>query len=749
MKSFPITVDLTNCAEEPIHIPGKIQPHGFLIGVDQEHLKITCLSKNISEFLHIGHQELLSKSLQELVDEPQISKIRQWQQDKLHPILRNTIRISSHKAGPLLFNAIIYQSGNYIILEMEPTIDQVDNFLGEFYFAAHSIFEKLSGKLQDKTPFQIFAEEIKTTTGYDRVLIYKFDENWNGSVIAESKSEKVKQSFLEQHFPESDIPAQARKLYLTNWVRVIPNVDYEPVEIISTNDTTIDQSHSPLRSTSPIHIEYLQNMGVKATMVISIISNNQLWGLVACHHYAPKPFSFPLRNNIEFIARYFSNYISIYREKLDVSTFNKLLKLKSSLILQSNQEKSLKKGLFNGKINLLDLIDAEGVVYWENGTVTKAGNCPSHQNLEALVHWLDQKKEENQIQSRNIINILPKETNWDKHFSGLLSIRLSLTNSHYILWFRPEIVKSKSWAGNPHKILTESEKGFRLSPRKSFEQYLTKVEDFAQPWTEPEIKIASRLREQIVEILYKNSEDLKKLNEKLEKIVKLKDEILAIVAHDLRNPISVILGSNEILKMDSKGMLSDSEDNEYYLNLIEKSCKKMNSILKDLVDTASMEDGNYQINKTLVNLNEFIDGISAYQESQAKKKNMVIAFRLNASKEFVNVDKEKFSRVIDNLVSNSIKFSYNNSIIEIETFNRKDKFGFRVKDFGIGMSNELQKQLFEKFSPAGRKGLKGEHSTGLGMYIIKNIVDLHGGEIEVESAPQQGTTFTLLLPLSD
>ncbi|CAN0526863.1 unnamed protein product, partial [Scytosiphon promiscuus] len=184
------------------------------------------------------------------------------------------------------------------------------------------------------------------------------------------------------------------------------------------------------------------------------------------------------------------------------------------------------------------------------------------------------------------------------------------------------------------------------------------------------------------------------------------NEILAIVAHDLRNPINVILGSNEILKMDNKGMLSDSEDNEYYLNLIDKSCKKMDSILKDLIDTASMEDGNYRINKSLVNLNEFIDGISAYQKSQAQKKNIVISFRLDASKEIVSVDKEKFSRVIDNLVSNSIKFSYNNSIIEIETFNRKDKFGLRVKDFGIGMSKELQEELFEKFSSAGRKGLK-------------------------------------------
>ncbi|WP_020528319.1 ATP-binding protein [Flexithrix dorotheae] len=745
---MPIKVDLINCADEPIHIPGKIQPHGFLIGVNQDDLKITHVSENIEKFIHLNYQSLLSKSLHELLPEEQINQIKDWQKNKLHPILPHTIRFTHQPASSFLFNALIYHSGNYIILELEPKMGNDQTISGEFYSTAHSIFEKLSEKFQDNTPFQILADELKQVTRYDRVLIYKFDEHWNGSVIAESKEDSVKQSFLNHHFPESDIPAQARALYLSNWVRVIPDVDYQPVNIIAPDKVTLDQSLSPLRSVSPIHIEYLQNMGVKATMVISIVCNNKLWGLISCHHYSPKLFSFPERNNIEFIARYFSNFISIYREKLDVTAFNKLLKIKSELILQSNEQKSLEKGLFKGRVNLLDLIDAEGVAFWDHGKLTKSGNCPSRSNLEALVNWLDKKKVENEFQTRNLSSELPKKMEWDPHFSGLLSIKLSKQQSQYIFWFRPEIIESKSWGGNPHKVFEKSEEGFRLSPRKSFEKYLTMVKDHAQPWSEPEIKIASRLREQIVEILNKNAEDLRLLNEKLEKSIKLKNDILGILAVDLRNPINVILGSNEILKMENKGMLSDSEDKEYYLELIEKSCKRMDGILKDLLDSASMEDGNYQIFPKKVKLNKFLNKILANQKSQAHKKNMVINSRLNATHDTVKIDVEKFSRVINNLISNSIKFSYNNSNIEIETFNRNNQIAIKVIDFGIGMNQKLLEKLFEKFSTVGRKDQKGEQSTGLGMYIIKKIVDLHGGKIKVKSAPQKGTVFTLFLPLS-
>lgn len=285
-------IDLNNCDKEPIHIPGFIQPHGVLLAINTSLTPtIVQCSQNTEDHLGIAYEDVLGMPLENLIGEQEVSKLLGSSfnanvTSDLH-YMDLTIKVSGEER---VFSSVLHESEGLLILEIEPYDEKEDVGTTDFEWISR-FFGRMKSTDSRVEASQIAAEQVKEMLGYDRVMIYEFDEQWNGKVIAEAREQEL-EPFLGHHYPASDIPKQARELYLRNWLRTIVNVNYKPVEIVPMlqplTGKPLNLSLSVLRSVSPLHIEYLHNMGVGATVTISLIHNNELWGLITCHHYSAR-----------------------------------------------------------------------------------------------------------------------------------------------------------------------------------------------------------------------------------------------------------------------------------------------------------------------------------------------------------------------------------------------------------------------------------------------------------------------------
>jgi chemotaxis family two-component system sensor kinase Cph1 len=495
------SVDLTNCDKEPIHIPGLIQPHGVLLAFTDDPSRIIVnASRNTLELLGRPAEELLGMPITELLGEPQLRKL--LEHDDRTPDTAQ-LRYSSLNIPvnglAAQFTAIIHESDGLLILELEASQNEQDAGLNDFEWI-QTFFTRIKQAANRTEASQIAAEQIKIMLEYDRVMVYEFDSNWNGKVIAEAKNRGL-EPFLGHHYPASDIPKQARALYLRNWLRTIVDVHYEPVEVIPAlnplTEKPLNLSLSVLRSVSPMHIEYLHNMGVGATMTISLIHNQQLWGLITCHHYSAKYVSHRVRKLCNFLGAFFSNEF-YQRQQLD--DYEAELRLKSiasrisALFIGDLGEERVHEALAGEQHTILELMEATGAAVMYGGKLSLFGNTPGGEDIRQLHEWTLRRLEDKVFYSSQL-SLDNSEAHAYKHeASGMMFLPLSEDNQDFIMWFRPELVRVVDWAGDPAKSVIQENDGVRLSPRKSFEKWRQVVAATSMPWKPREIRLLSDLK---------------------------------------------------------------------------------------------------------------------------------------------------------------------------------------------------------------------------------------------------------------
>ncbi len=516
-------IDLSNCEKEPIHIPNKIQPFGFLLAVDLSTFQIVQFSNNLNE--HLGNADLLGRNLAELLPKEELEKIQAAISDKQLAYL-NPMELH-YEPDRKNFLAVLHISDGFLIVENEKVIDSFK--FTDYYSAANRLMEDLKRCKSLDQLSNTIVKQVRQLTRYDRVMVYEFDSDWNGTVIAESRHLEL-YSFLGQHFPASDIPAQARTLYIKNPLRIIPDVDYKPIELLPVlnpkNNKFIDLSKSFLRSVSPIHIEYLQNMGVRATLVISIIIDDRLWGLIACHHYYPKFIDCRLRSMLEHFGNIFAYNIdlldNIRLKEIDLHSQT----IETEIIKKLNQENDFFYGLAKQLPLLLKLNSASGVVLYFGENSYKEGIAPGHKFLTVLVDWLFVSNAQTIFQTNCLSSSLPEAEEYVSIASGILAVRLTKYEKNYLIWFKPETLQSLVWGGNPkEKILAiPTDDGFRLSPRKSFEKWEEVVRRKAIRWEKSELKIAENLRNYFQEFIANQMSFLEAQN--LELNIKIQEKVL-------------------------------------------------------------------------------------------------------------------------------------------------------------------------------------------------------------------------------
>lgn len=530
------TVNLSNCDREPIHVPGSVQPHGLLLVVDPAALRVLHVAGPVERLLGVQnwHQALLS----DLIGPDQVEKIAAAFQPR--PGVRY---VGQLQAASRLLDVSVYTSGGYLMVELEAAEAGATSAAGvlDRVEAAADGFDRAATVqgVCDRA-----AAAFRTLTGFDRVMIYRFGDDGAGRVVAESRDPTL-HSYLNHHFPGSDVPQQARALYVRNQVRAIPDVDYVPAPLrpaLST-DAPLDMSDSGLRSVSPIHIQYLRNMGVAASASVSIVQDGQLWGLVACHNMRSRLLPFASRAACRSLGGTLARRIRAIQE---ADAFKQRLRLRGfgdDLTRALCTDTKVDRGLGGFLPDLGRMLDADGVALLHGETFEAQGIHPSRGEIEALAAWLQSQKEA-VFSTHYLEAVYPQAALFREQGAGLLALALPGDMPSTLMWFRAEQVEVIRWAGDPHKAV-QLDPNAQLVPRTSFAAWQETVIGRSRGWSSPEIEAAGRLKEQLRELgLQRKLRELNKaLTETLqerENLLQQKDFLIGEVNHRVQNSLQLV-----------------------------------------------------------------------------------------------------------------------------------------------------------------------------------------------------------------
>ncbi len=726
-EKYPEKVDLENCAKEPIHIIGSIQSHGALVACDPLRFTITQVSANTSEFFSIQAEDLLNNPLSALLGKDQVTRLKDLVASELMP---QELLVNDKK-----FIVVPHFSELNLILEFEPV--EEDRQHRAFQQQLSGILNKLQNAKTIKNLCRSAAILTKEMFGYDRVMIYKFDEEWNGEVIEEKKEEEM-ESWLGLHYPATDIPAQSRQLFLTHRVRMISDVHYEPVPIVPSlsplTGDPVDLSQSELRAVSPIHIEYLINMKVGASLSAAIVVQGKLWGLIACHHTIPKYLSYYQRESCRFLAEILSTRIALRESNNFIKKTETSEVLRNQLVKQLGMKNELFEALTSGPVKFIDLMECGGGALYFKGKWGFSGIAPKQEHLEKLLNDFLSQKEENIFYTRHLSEVFPEAKEYRKSASGLLSLRLS--EDKYILWFKPEEIANVTWGGNPGKKVIYDESKRRLSPRKSFKKWREQISGISKPWYDYDRNVARALGENISHLLLaRQREEIETLNAQLMEVNEELELFSYGLSHDLRAPVRGMRGYLQIIQEDFAGKLGS--EGESLLVKCQELTKKMNALIEDILSYSHfshLEDMRQQE----VSVKEMIQEVLELFNTKVNypRTKIEVANELPPMKG----DRRMLFQLWSNLFNNALKYSSKaeTPLVEIGTTERNEEMFYFIKDNGIGIEKEYLELIFDSFSRVAGNEYEG---TGIGLAIVNKIIEKHGGMIWVESKKEEGTTF--------
>jgi light-regulated signal transduction histidine kinase (bacteriophytochrome) len=543
--------DLTNCDREPIHIPGSVQPFGFFLALLSD-FSICMASANVADYLGIAYAELFQRPLHDVFSEGAVAAIR-TRVDYLagKDAVERMFGLQLQDGGKP-FDVAIHFSGAYLVIEAEPSVIEPGLDSGEL---VRLMLERVRKTASVQELAQESARQMKVLTGFDRVMVYRFHPDDSGEVVAEVASGGL-EPFLGLHYPASDIPRQARILYQRNWVRIIADVNAKPALLNSApshSAALLDLSMSVLRSVSPIHIEYLQNMGVGASMSVSILRDGALWGLFACHHYSPRHISFERRTAAELFGQMFSWILENREREADITYESHAHQIQERLMEVAASHAHSSGAIADFTADYRKMIACDGIAVWSDGHMTLSGQTPSEAEVMDLIAFINRTMPGRICASAEIAKVYAAGASFRDGTAGFLAIPISRTPRDCLIFFRREIVRSVKWAGDPNKAYTSGPLGPQLTPRKSFERWQEIVRGQSAPWSAADLRIAEGLRITLLEVILQ----LADLAARERRAAQERQELMiAELNHRVRNILSLVRG----LVTQSKNSATSLED---------------------------------------------------------------------------------------------------------------------------------------------------------------------------------------------
>jgi light-regulated signal transduction histidine kinase (bacteriophytochrome) len=589
--------------------------------------------------------------------------------------------------------------------------------------------------------FDLAVEKIRTFTGYDRVMAYRFEEDGSGVVVAEAKRADL-EGYLGLHYPASDIPAPARRMFSLSWIRHLPDVDYVPVPLVGAKSPLVtgpvDMSFASLRSVSVMYTDYLKNMGVKSTIVMPLMKEGKLWGLIsAMHHSGPRHISHETRMAAEFLAHTLSLLMSA---KEDAEVFQRLLDM-NGVRDQIVQALTLEPDFYTALTSpetlplLLSQVQASGAAVVSGGDVATIGTTPSRDAILDLVAWIGKRDDPLFVTDR-----LPSVYEPAKAFadvaSGVIAARVSSARPEYLVWFRPEQVAVVNWAGDPNKPVevSETDGQVRLRPRGSFALWKESVRGRATPWHENERTSVLKLRLAIGEQIVGRSERIERLNRELEGSQTDLDNFAHAASHDLKEYLRGIHHLATFLKRSHGDVLN--EEGRHQVATILKITERMDTLIDALLDHARINRTGMDVED--VDLDELVDAALAPFDQDLAAGHVQV--RRGGPLGRAVCHRARVQEVFANLIGNAITYNdKSDRWIEIGVLPDRPPRYF-VRDNGIGIAEADQATIFQIFHRLhGRAEFGG--GSGVGLALARKIVERHGGRMWVQSVPGEGSTF--------
>jgi light-regulated signal transduction histidine kinase (bacteriophytochrome) len=731
---------LTTCDQEPIRFPGAIQPHGFVLCLSPQRLVLQA-SENAAPPLGRALDALLGQPLVSAFDAAAGATLQRELDAtvlRAQPAYLTTLMLAEGRRYDVLGHAY----DGLLTLEFEPTertgtadFRHLGSLLGDFLL-------KLNDADSVAAMSQHAAQEMREVTGFGRVLVYRFDDEGHGHVLAESR-DAAYDSYLGQRFPQSDIPRQARELYVRNRIRLIPNANYTPAPLVPVlhplSGAPNDLAHAALRSVSPVHLQYMRNMGTLASMSVSLIVKGRLWGLISCHNATPLHPGFDRRIACEQLGQVLALRIES-REDADELRFR--LDLRRSMV-------EMLAGLTQGADfidnmssvfpQLLRFASAGGAALLVEDRLVTYGDAPGEEWIRELVAWIDLHASGEVFHTDRLETMYPPAAACAHQASGVLALPISRIHKHYLLWFRPERVQTIDWAGHPPD---KSGPQAQLTPRTSFATWSETVRGTSARWHAGEIELALEFRGALLGIALERAEQMAELAEELGRANKELEAFSYSVSHDLRAPLRHIVGfADLLLETGENGAAGDGAKQHRFLKNIKDSARLAGKLVDDLLSFSQM--GRAALHPSGVDMGRLVRGCIEKLGGDIGERR--IDWQLGVLPE-VRADPTFLQLALYNLLANAVKFTAqrDDAVIRIDGSATDDEVQFHIADNGVGFSMEYAHKLFGVFQRLHR--MEDFQGTGIGLANVRRIIERHGGRVWTEGAVGQGATFSFSLP---
>ncbi|EKU82531.1 ATP-binding protein [Massilia timonae] len=742
-QPLPDHLDIAGCDKEPIRTPGSIQPHGFMLTLSPA-LEVLQASANLAHWTGVDVQAVLGRPLAEAIGEAASERLAlELGSGTLgqRPGYLGTVTLANGRH----FDVLGHAWDGLIIAEFETVERAQPAEFRHLYPLITDFLARVNEHASIPALSDLAARHVRSVTGYGRVMVYQFDPSGHGRVVAESKAPDY-DSYLGQSFPASDIPAQARELYTLSPIRLIQDANYEAAPLVpGANPVTgsrNDLSFAALRSVSPVHLQYMRNMGTLASMSVSLIVKGKLWGLISCHNAEPCPVSVEKRTACEQLGQILSLCIETREDGAELQFRLDVRRIMVEMLGHLTKGADFLDNLSGVFPELLRFARAGGVAVVVDDRILTYGDTPDDKAIRALSTWLAVHGHTELFHTNHLAGAYPPASALTGVASGLLALPISRIHQHYLLWFRPELVQTVEWAGNPHEKQAPPGAPTQLSPRQSFAAWRETIHGHSLPWHAAEIELAIEFRSALLGIALERAEQMAELAEELTRANKELEAFSYSVSHDLRAPLRHIVGFSDLL-IEAAGS-EDAAMRERFLKNIKQSARLAGKLVDDLLSFSQM--GRAALRPTQVDMTELVSGcIDKLDLEIGQRKIDWHIDRLPT----VCADPSFLHLAMFNLLSNAVKFTgeREQAVIRVWHEDAGHEYLFHVADNGAGFNMDYVHKLFGVFQRLHR--MEDFQGTGIGLANVRRIVERHNGRVWANSTPGEGATFSFSLPKQD
>lgn len=719
-------VTLQNCDREPIHVPGAIQPHGALLAfvAGDAGLRVCDASLNVRDWLGASAPQLGDT----------LGPAHFQGAPEVHALLAAAARGTPEDDGQMhtaevrldgrVFDLVVHRMGPAVLAEFESRPAGEDG-IASFALRAHRAMNQLRRQPQVDSLLALAVRALRELTGFDRVMAYRFRSDSSGEVVAEDRHAEL-EPFTGLRYPAGDIPAQARRLYLLNTLRLIADVDAVPVPLHSArgpgdddeDGEPLDMSHGVLRSVSPIHIEYLRNMGVAASMSISIVIGDKLWGLLACHHRTPRRVPYSVRMACDVLAQVLAANVQSVLAREHAGWTEAGADLRARVVETVLHADDTVAALGDLAPALSQVFGADALLVAEDDRLLVHGGLAREQ-VNALLKWVNERH----AAAGDLVEVsdLPRQApdleaalgGW----CGVLSLRYDEVTGGRVVLLRREQVETIHWAGKPEKTCVAGPHGPRLTPRGSFDVWQEEVRGTCEPWSDGQRELARQL---LAELVRANAAQINEIH-------RARTELLAMLGHDLRDPLQSISMAAKVLERGSAGG-PRADVGARLGQRIQSSSSRMSRLIGQMLDVSRLQIGmGLQLQCAEVDLVALLEDL--LDEVRTGHPQLTLVTEMPASLR-AWADADRITQLFGNLVSNARHHGAPGEPVIVQLSQHADRVHFEVSNHAPPIAPELVPQLFSAFKRHRQINERNRNGLGLGLHIAQAIAAGHGGSLE-------------------